>query len=285
MGHHPEVDAQYRPRRIEGAGSARHAAGAAAEQVTPSVTNGHLHFDHCGRPAIRSAGARHGSTSPERDPGRGTQHRGLHADCTVAAGRYERLDGEAGVPARGLTSSPRPATPTVTSRGSSGAADRARHRSRAEPRAPRPRTAPTCSPGGQGETATEQTTSRSAGGLSPSTWLLEFHAKLVLARPRPLGQDAPAPRVDQAAGSGRSRAGRPAGAWRSACAVKAAVSASAVVRRARPYARVVEERAGRDGEQDIGDVSVREVLRAQPIDVETERRSRGIRSRPRSANS
>ena len=46
MGAHPEVDAHYRPRRVD-LPLALGAAGVGLDDVT-QVTNCHLHFDHCG---------------------------------------------------------------------------------------------------------------------------------------------------------------------------------------------------------------------------------------------
>jgi N-acyl homoserine lactone hydrolase len=89
MGRHPEVDAHYRPRRIE-LPAALAAVGASVDEVT-HVVNCHLHFDHCGgNPAL--AGRPVFVQRSELSAARTT------TDYTIPelldGGRYEELDGE-----------------------------------------------------------------------------------------------------------------------------------------------------------------------------------------------
>jgi N-acyl homoserine lactone hydrolase len=96
MGVHPDVDARYRPRRID-LNAALSAVGSRVDDVTV-VVNCHLHFDHCGnnpalagRPifvqAVELANARGADyTLPELVDARGLVYEEVSGDAEVWPG-------------------------------------------------------------------------------------------------------------------------------------------------------------------------------------------------------
>jgi N-acyl homoserine lactone hydrolase len=91
MGHHPEVDARYRPRRVPLRAALR-AAGVEADDVA-YVVNCHLHFDHCGgNPEL--AGRPVFAQRAEIRLARTTEHT-IPELIDFPGARYEELDGEA----------------------------------------------------------------------------------------------------------------------------------------------------------------------------------------------
>jgi len=92
MGSDPDVDAHYRPRRQD-LRTALAAVGTRLEQVI-SVTNCHLHFDHCGGNPLLGDRPVFVQTT-ELVAARTTQDYTLPE--LIEGGRYEELDGEAEV--------------------------------------------------------------------------------------------------------------------------------------------------------------------------------------------
>jgi len=92
MGSHPEVDAHYRPRRID-LETAIRAAGVRLDEVT-EVANCHLHFDHCGgNPSL--AGRPFFVQSVELAEARTTDDYTLPELVDVAGVRWHELRGRA----------------------------------------------------------------------------------------------------------------------------------------------------------------------------------------------
>ena len=113
MGSRPDVDAHYRPTRTD-LHEALRESGYRLDEIS-EVANCHLQFDHCGgNPPL--TGRPFFAQTNELEVARNAKDYTIPELVDPAGTRWQELDGETEVRGPVSRSSPRPATPTVTSR-------------------------------------------------------------------------------------------------------------------------------------------------------------------------